>query len=216
MNDVNFEEGLDVLQVWAIKRLALFIYPTSQLTPQLMILDTWAPSTCALCALCAAGRVQECSCHFLRHFTVLWHLISLHGGAPWSQCHDMSKTYSQAKYSDFEEVKGSSRFMKNPTRYYQKCAYSFLNVYHRNKILLLPSLLVSSKILEKKIWQPSPSFATSLTRVFVELCQREGRGGCYIQPSHLCFIQTFLRVYDICLWYILNRNSYDLMWVIKS
>ena len=150
MNDVNFEEGLDVLQVWAIKRLALFIYPTSQLTPQLMILDTWAPSTCALCALCAAGRVQECSCHFLRHFTVLWHLISLHGGAPWSQCHDMSKTYSQAKYSDFEEVKGSSRFMKNPTRYYQKCAYSFLNVYHRNKILLLPSLLVSSKILEKK------------------------------------------------------------------
>ena len=175
-----------------------------------MILDTWAPSTCALCALCAAGRVQGCSCHFLRHFTVLWHLISLHGGALRSQCHDMSKTYSQAKYSDFEEVKGSSRFMKNPTRYYWKCAYSFFNLYHQTRthqISLEKKIscwqLCSSffKTPRKKIWQASPSFATSLTRVFVELCQQEGRGGCYIQPSHSCFSQTFCRciisVYDI-------------------
>ena len=184
-----------------------------------MILDTWAPSTCALCALCAAGgRVQECRCHFLRHFTVLWHLISLHGGALRSQCHDMSKTYSQAKYSDFEEVKGSFRFMKNPTRYYWKCAYSFLNVYHRTTTLhesdksrkKISCCQLSSSFFKnprKKIWQASPSFATSLTRVFVELCQQEGRGGCYIQPSHPCFIQTFLQVYDICLRCILNRNS---------
>ena len=223
INDVNFEEGLDVLRVWAIKRLALFIYPTSQLTPQLMILDTWAPSTCALCALCAAGRVQECSCHFLRHFTVLWHLISLHGGALRSQCHDMSKTYSQAKYSDFEEVKGSSRFLKNPTRYYWKCAYSFLNVYHQTRILheslekrslAVSFALVSSKILEKRSGR-RPLVSPHLWQESLWNCasRKEEEDVTYNPRIHASF-KLFAGVWYLFMIYIMNTNSdYDYMWV---
>ena len=196
-----------------------------------MILDTWAPSTCALCALCAGGRVQECSCHFLRHFTVLWHLISLHGGAPWSQCHDMSKTYSQAKYSDFEEVKGSSRFMKNPTRYYWKWAYSFLNVYHRTRTLdtnqkslekrslAVSFALVSSKILEKRSGR-RPLVSPHLWQESLWNCasRKEEEDVTYnprIHASFKLFCRCIISVYDIfwteiqikvwCEWNDLNR-----------